>query len=63
MITGNKDLSRVLTAEHEDKWVAVTPDRKKVVAFSDCLDELVNLVNGKKVVYLRGLKKGSVYAF
>ena len=53
----------LLTAVHEGKWVAITPDNKKGVAFADRLDELMKRVKGMDVVYTRGLKSGAVYAF
>ena len=48
--------SRVLTnlrKEHEGKWVAVSSDYKKIVGYSESLQELEKMVKGAQVVFFK----------
>lgn len=49
----NIDLSKVLTEEHERKWVALSADNTKVVDYGDSLVELDKRVSGQDVVYMK----------
>lgn len=53
MDTGVVDLTKILTKEHEQKWVALSRDNKTVVAFDDDLIALDKLVGGKDVVFMK----------
>ena len=39
--THSIDLADILDASHENKWVAITPDYRKVVAASDRFPDLM----------------------
>ncbi|MGE5541226.1 MAG: hypothetical protein ACM3TU_03000 [Bacillota bacterium] len=47
------DLTGVIKKEHEKKWVALTRDNKRVVAYSDDLVQLDKEVGGQDVVFMR----------
>lgn len=59
----NSDFTKIITKEHEGKWIALSPDQKKVIAFSDDFRELSKKVKGQKVVYTRALRSDTHYAF
>ena len=59
----NNDLTRVLNKQHSGKWVALTPNRTKVVAFSEDLSDLQKKVGKKEVVYKKVLDPNVTYAF
>jgi hypothetical protein len=40
----NYDLSRILDASHENKWVAIAPDYTHMIAAAESLRELLRLV-------------------
>ena len=48
--------------EHIGKWVALSKNRKGVVAYSNNLKDLQQKV-GKNVVYIRPLPTDTVFAF
>lgn len=47
------DLTKILTKEHERKWVALTRDNKRVVAFDDDLIALDKKVGDQDVVFMK----------
>lgn len=49
----NHDLTKILTQEHEKKWVALSRDNKTVVAYDDDLIELDRQVDGQDVVFMK----------
>lgn len=49
----NTDFSKILKKEHEGKWVALSEDGKKVVAFDEKLSELEKKVGDTKVRYTK----------
>ncbi|KRQ15360.1 hypothetical protein [Bradyrhizobium manausense] len=49
------DLSRILDASHEDKWVAIAPDYSKVIASANSVDELIRLTGEGDVIFHRVL--------
>lgn len=55
MNTGQEvvDLTKVLTKEHEQKWVALSKDNKTVVDFDDDLIALDERVEGKDVTFMK----------
>ncbi len=57
------DLSTVLKREHENKWVALSDDYKKVIDFSDNLEHLTERVGVENVVYIKVPIFGISYAF
>ena len=59
----NLDLSKLLTKEHEQKWVALSEDYEKVVDYSANLLELRKRIGDTQVVYLKVPESGKRYAF
>jgi hypothetical protein len=49
------DLADILDVSHENKWVAITPDYRRVVAASERLPDLMRQVAGKDVIFHRVL--------
>jgi len=48
----NYDLTKILGKTHENKWVALSPDYKKVVGSSVKLVRLQKSVGKKEAVYM-----------
>ena len=59
----NTDLTKVLKKNHENKWVALSEDRKKVVDYSETLHKLQEKVGNKKVIYMKVLPSNVSFAF
>jgi hypothetical protein len=59
----NSDLTKIITKRHANKWVALSPDQKKVVAYAENLKSLTKKVGSQKVVYLKAPSPNIVYAF
>lgn len=59
----NSDLSKVLKKKHEGKWVALSPNRDKVIGFSESLTSLAKKVEGQSVVFMKPTASDAVYAF
>ncbi len=57
------DLTKILTREHEDKWVVLSNDYKKVLGFSDDLVELRDKFGIEKVIYKKVPLSGRSYSF
>jgi hypothetical protein len=58
------DLSRILTKDHEKKWVALSTDYKKVLGYSSDLIDLRKKMKGdEEVVYLKMPESGRRYSF
>ena len=49
-IIESPDLTKVLTKDHENKWVVLSRDYKKVLATGDTLDEVMEAVPDKNTV-------------
>jgi len=49
------DLSCILDASHENKWVAVAPDYTRVIAAADSLSELLRSVSDTGAVFFKVL--------
>ena len=62
-MNGLVDLRKVLTEKHQDKWVALSGNLKKVIGYSEDLVALKNKVGVKKVVYMKVPESGRNYAF
>lgn len=62
-MTRNTDLTNILKKDHENKWVALTEDRTKVVGCSETLIKLQEEVGTKKVVYMKVLPSDVSFAF
>lgn len=61
----NVDLTKVLSKQHEEKWVALPKTQDRVLAFAEKLPELKKkLGTGQKdVVYLKVPRSDTEYAF
>jgi len=59
----NYGFKRLLTREHEGKWVALSSSQDQVLDFSASFTELKNRLGTTWVVYLKAPKKGLAYAF
>ena len=59
----NVDLSKILTKSHEKMWVALSPNRSKVLGYSASLVELKNKLTTKDVVYMKVLPRDTSFAF
>jgi hypothetical protein len=57
------DLTKIIKKEHENKWVAVSKDYKKVLGFSEDLLDLRNRIDSIEAVYLKIPEFGRRYAF
>ena len=55
MAPNQYDLSRILNASHENKWVAVAPDYSHVIAAADSLRELLRSVSDHTAVFFKVL--------
>jgi len=59
----NTDLTKILNKIHQDKWVALTPNREKVVGYSDSLVDLKEKIGDKEVTYVKTRPSGVKFAF
>ena len=59
----NADLSKILNKSHENKWVALSPDRYKVLGSSNDLVELKNKVKNEDAVYMKVQPSDISFAF
>ena len=59
----NVDFSKILDKSHEKKWVALSPDRSKVLGSSFNLIELKNTISEKKAIYMKVLPRDASFAF
>ena len=50
---GALNLHKVIEAKHERKWVALSKDKTKVVAFDESLLSLKKKIGDQKVVYMK----------
>ena len=49
------NLSRILDASHENKWVAIAPDYSRVLAAAENLRDLTRSVTDKNAIFHRVL--------
>jgi hypothetical protein len=49
------DLSRILDASHENKWVAIAPDYSHVIESAPTLGELMRSTSDDNAIYYRVL--------
>lgn len=47
------NLHRIIKEEHEKKWVALSRDKTKVIAFDENLLELKKKIGDQKVVFMK----------
>lgn len=47
------DLTKIIKKHHERKWVALSKDYKKVIAFDENLLALTKKIGKRKVIYMR----------
>lgn len=61
----NTNFTKILNTEHEEKWVALSKDRRKVVDFDISLPELRDRLAEKKsdYVYMKVLRSDMEYCF
>jgi hypothetical protein len=61
----NANLTKVLKKIHEEKWVALSKDRTKVLDFDANLVKLADRVekNNKAYVYMKVLRSDTEYCF
>ncbi len=59
----NVNLYKILTKAHEKMWVALSPDRTKVLDYASSLRELKIKINTKDVVYMKVLPSDTSFAF
>lgn len=59
----NNDLQKILTKDHENKWVALSEDYKSVIDFSEDLSDLTKKIGVDNVVYIKVPIFGVSYAF
>ena len=59
----NTDLSKVLKKEHENKWIALSLDRSKVLAAGKTILELDQRVDPAEAVYMYVLPRDISFAF
>jgi hypothetical protein len=50
-----RDLSDIIDASHEDKWVAIAPDYSRVIGAADTLRILMTSIADKDAIYYRVL--------
>jgi predicted RNase H-like HicB family nuclease len=56
------NLSSILDASHENKWVAIAPDYSRVIAASDTLRDLMRSVSDTAAVFFRVLPRDVSFA-
>jgi hypothetical protein len=56
------DLSAILDASHENKWVAISLSYSRVLAAADTLRDLIPLVKDADVIYYRALPRQATFA-
>ena len=49
----NTDFTKIIRKIHENKWVALSSNRSKVVAYADTFANLSKVVGEKHVVYMK----------
>ena len=59
----NTDFTKIFEKIHENKWVALSEDRRKVLAYDSDILELKKKVKGQKVVYTQVLSSDTLFAF
>ena len=59
----NNDFTKILNKSHENKWVALSSDRYKVLGVADKLIDLTNKIHDKDAVYMRVLPSDVTFAF
>lgn len=56
------DFSKILDSSHENKWVAIAPDRTKVLAASQSLRELMRMITDPDAIFYRVLPRNATFA-
>ena len=56
------DLSTILDASHENKWVAIASDYSRVVAAATTLHDLMHSVSDSTVIFFRVLPRDVSFA-
>jgi len=59
----NNDLTKILKKSHENKWVALSSNRDKVLGSSAKLATLMNKVHAKDAVYMKVQPRDISFAF
>lgn len=50
---GSLNLHKIIEPKHEKKWVALSPDKSKVVGFDESLLALKKKIGSEKVVFMK----------
>ena len=53
------NLSKILNASHEDKWVAIAPDYSRVIAAAPTLREIMGVVSDSDAIFHRVFPRGT----
>ncbi len=56
------DLSEIIDASHENKWVAIAPDYSRILGSADKLSELLSSVTDSEAIYHRVLPRDVSFA-
>ncbi len=56
------DLSEILNASHENKWVAIAPDYSRVLAAADILGKLMHSIKNSDAIFHRVLPRDVSFA-
>jgi len=59
----NTDFSTILNKAHENKWVALSADRTKLLDSADTLRELRKRIKDTTAVYMKVLPSDMSFAF
>ncbi len=59
----NYDLTKVINKTHENKWVALTPTRDKVIGSSESLLKLRNQIGSRAATYMKIVPANAKRAF
>jgi hypothetical protein len=59
----NTNLSKILSKIHENKWVALSRDRSKVLDYSESLLRLKSKIATEDAVYVKVLPSDMSFAF
>lgn len=57
------NLGRLIKKVHANKWVAISADHKRVIAYSEKLISLEKKVGNKKVIYMKAPPLNVLFAF
>jgi hypothetical protein len=59
----NNDFTKIFTKIHKNKWVALSSNRSKVLAYDEKFADLVKKVNDVNAVYMKVPPRDIFFAF